>query len=169
MISILSYQPLGVHYPGSYFLLKQSVTVDQKRYLEILEKTDTFAFMSERQIMQYIGSLTPGKAIVKLPNSEQRIVQLYQRSSQHISHTPKVSSAMSRYSSLSFNPNMRFGADMEGEPAPAKRKPAPALLVSTSKNLCKKCGAPATHTVNYSSGRRGYFCSEHASQSCKSL
>src|SRR5205807_1464883 len=115
--------------PGTYFLLKQSVTVDQRRYLEILEKTDTFAFMSEKATMLYIGSLPPGKAIVKLPNNEQRLVQLYERSSQHISQTPKVSSAMSRYSALSFSPDMRFGADIEVEPV------VPATMQPSAKKL----------------------------------
>jgi hypothetical protein len=145
--------------PGSYFLLRQSVTVDQKRYLEILEKSDMFAFMSEKQIMQYIGSLPQGKAIVKLP-TEQKIIQLYERASHHISHTPTVSSAMSRYSTLSFNPNMRFGADIES---------APVISASTSQRVCSKCDVPATHAVNYASGRKVFFCAQHASRNCKPL
>jgi hypothetical protein len=110
--------------PGTYFLLRQSVTVDQKRYLEIIEKSDIFSILSEKQIMQYIGSLPQGKAIVKL-SGEQKIVQMYERSSVHISHTPTVSSAMSRYSALSFNPNIRFGADI-GEDIIEEASPKPA-------------------------------------------
>src|SRR5205807_10239240 len=174
--------------PGTYFLLKQSVTVDQKRYLEILEKTDTLAFMSEKQIMQYIGSLPPGKAIVRLPNSEQRIVQLFERSSQHISRTPKVSSAMSRYSALSFSPDMRFGADIEVEPVvPATMQPSAKKLsiVKAAKEgnteyPCEKCNAPSTHQFlsstlratakgTFTEEKYKYFCSIHANKRCKPL
>jgi hypothetical protein len=155
--------------PGNFFLLRQSVTVDQKRYLEIMDKSDAFAFMGEKAVMQYIGSLPNGKAIVKLANGEQRVVQLDGRISQHISHTPKVSSAMSRYSALSFNPNMRFGADMEESARPAKQKPTPVTLTASSKHLCSKCGAPATHEGVYASLRHKYFCSEHANRQCKPL
>jgi hypothetical protein len=169
--------------PGTYFLLKQSVTVDQKRYLEILDKTDTLAFMSEKQIMQYIGSLPPGKAFVKLATGEQRIVQLYERSSQHISHTPKAVAAMNRYSAQPFSPDMRFGADIEVEPAPAAKQ-VPIILkrddtpVTQAKQTCEKCKAPATHQLAYNvlratakgkvtEERSKYFCTEHANRQCK--
>jgi hypothetical protein len=157
--------------PGTFILGRQTVHVDQKRYLDYIERRDgeAFCYMSDRQLCQYFSSLQPGTAIVKLSTGEQRIVTFYERTSQHISHTPKVSSAMSRYSALSFNPNMRFGADMEESAPPAKRKPAPVALTASSKHLCSKCGAPATHVVNYSSGRRGYSCAEHASRQCKPL
>ena len=100
--------------PGSFFLLRQTVSTDQKRYLDLIERNDTFAFMSEKQIMQYIGSLPPGKAIVKLSN-EQRIVNLTQRTSQHLSETPRAIAAINRYSSIGFSPDMSFGADTDDE------------------------------------------------------
>lgn len=183
--------------PGNYFLLRQSVTVDQKRYLEIIEKADTLAFMTERQIMQYIGALTPGKAIVKLATGEQRIVQLYKRSSQHVSHTPKVSTAMSRYSALSFNPDMRFGADIEVEPETtsakmqtsakkqepiATKQPEIVTQVFSSAQECARrtCHEQATHVYPYSvlrataqgkqeEERYQYLCSKHSNRQCKPL
>ena len=65
--------------------------------------------MTERQICQFVSSLQPGRAIVKLANSEQKIVQFYERESIHTSHTPQVQSALNRYASLSFKPTS-FGA-----------------------------------------------------------
>lgn len=175
--------------PGSYFLFKQGVTVDQKRYLEIIEKVDTLAFMTERQIMQYIGALTPGKAIVKLANGEQKIAQLYERSSQHISHTPKVSTAMSRYANLSFSPDMHFGADIEVEPAMEQASATKQVDTMTQFGtgvtqglVCARraCHEVATHVYPYSvlrataqgkqeETRYQYFCSAHANKKCRPL
>lgn len=95
--------------PGTYIMGRQTVHVDLKRYLDYIERTDLFSFMSERQICQFVSSLTPGRAIVKLANGEQHICQFYERESVHISHTPQVQAALNRYANLSFKP-ARFGA-----------------------------------------------------------
>ena len=95
--------------PGTYIMLKQVVHTDLKRYLDYIEREDIFSYMSERQICQFVSSLQPGRAIVKLANSEQRIVQFYERESIHTSHTPQVQAALNRYSALPFKP-ANFGA-----------------------------------------------------------
>jgi hypothetical protein len=88
--------------PGTYIMLKQVVHTDLKRYLDYIEREDVFQYMSERQICQFISSLQPGRAIVKLANSEQKIVQFYERESEHTSHTPQVQAALNRYGNLPF-------------------------------------------------------------------
>ena len=95
--------------PGTYIMLKQVVHTDLKRYLDYIEHEDIFSYMTERQICQFVASLQPGRAIVKLANSEQRIVQFYERESIHTSHTPQVQAALNRYSALPFKP-ANFGA-----------------------------------------------------------
>jgi len=96
--------------PGTYVMGRQVVHTDLKTYLQYLERVDIFQYMNERQIMQFISSLEPGRAIVKLANGEQKIVQFYERESVHTSHTPQVQAALNRYSSASFDPSTRFGA-----------------------------------------------------------
>jgi len=100
--------------PGTYVMLKQVVHTDLKRYLDYIEREDIFSYMTERQICQFVSSLQPGRAIVKIANSEQKIVQFYERESQHISHTPQVQAALNRYSALPFKP-ASFGAYIEDE------------------------------------------------------
>jgi hypothetical protein len=154
--------------PGNFIIMRQTVHSDLKRCLDYVEKSGVFNYMTDKQLMSYISSLTPGQAIVKLSTGEQKIVSFYERESIHISHTPTTQAALNRYAGKSFNPNMRFGADMEGASAPAPKR-APVSITQAGKSQCKKCGAPATHVVNYSSGRRGYSCAEHASRQCKPL
>ena len=82
--------------------------------------------MTERQICQFVSSLTPGRAIVKLANGEQHICQFYPRESVHLSHTPTTQAALNRYASLSFRP-ASFGAyigdDEEDDPTAAPGQP----------------------------------------------
>jgi len=110
--------------PGNFIILKQTVHSDLSRCLDYVEKSGVFNYMTEKQIMSYIASLTPGQAIVKLSTGEQKIVQFYERESIHISHTPTTQAALNRYGNLSFDPNMSFGADIEeeeeGSPAAVK-------------------------------------------------
>jgi hypothetical protein len=95
--------------PGTYIMGRQTVHVDLKRYLDYIERTDIFQYMTERQICQFISSLTPGRAVVKLANGEQQICQFYERESVHLSHTPSTQAALNRYAKLAFKPS-RFGA-----------------------------------------------------------
>ena len=170
--------------PGTYIMLRQVVHVDQKRYLDYIERQDIFAFMGERQICQFISSLQPGRAIVKLANGEQLIAQFYARESVHTSHTPQVIAALNRYANLTFKP-ANFGAYIsEDEELPAV--PAPKLPIAKAtkevkhKHLCEKCKAPATHKLTYatlkatakgtiSEERSKYFCFEHSNRQCKPL
>jgi hypothetical protein len=173
--------------PGTYIMLRQVVHVDQKRYLDYIERQDIFSFMGERQICQFISSLTPGRAIVKLANGEQLLVQFYARESVHTSHTPQVIAALNRYSHLQFKP-ASFGAYIsEDEEIPAAVAPtqAPVKPVArtkevTHKHLCEKCRALATHKLTYatlkatakgtiSEERHKYYCSEHSNRQCKPL
>jgi len=101
--------------PGTYIMLKQVVHTDLKRYLDYIERVDVFQYMNERQICQFVSSLTPGRAIVKLANGDQVIAQFYERESVHTSHTPQVQAALNRYSSLRFSPDQSFGAYIEDE------------------------------------------------------
>jgi len=113
--------------PGTYIMLKQVVHTDLKRYLDYIEREDIFSYMTERQICQFVSSLQPGRAIVKLANNEQRICQFYERESVHTSHTPQVQAALNRYSNLQFKPAASFGMYIDEEPAAKKRnaeKPA---------------------------------------------
>jgi hypothetical protein len=115
--------------PGTYIMGKQVVHTDLKRYLDYLERTDIFSYMTERQICQFISSLQPGRAIVKLANGEQVIAQFYERESVHTSHTPQVQAALNRYANLSFKP-ASFGAYVgEGE----YEDLPPAALVPSEK------------------------------------
>src|SRR5205807_4577122 len=57
--------------PGTYIMLKQVVHTDLKRYLDYIERTDIFQYMTDRQICQFVNSLQQGRAIVKLANGEQ--------------------------------------------------------------------------------------------------
>jgi len=109
--------------PGTYVMLKQVVHTDLKRYLDYIEREDIFSYMTERQICQFVSSLQPGQAIVKLANNEQRIVQFYERESQHISHTPQVQAALNRYSALTFKP-VSFGMYIDEDEEPAAEKPS---------------------------------------------
>lgn len=130
--------------PGTYILGKQVVHTDLKRYMDYIEKTDVFSFMTERQIMQFISSLTPGRAVVKLANGEQQICQFYERESVHISHTPQVQAALNRYANVSFKP-ATFGAYIDDEeeqetpakPAKSAKKPATSKAPSQADQVRK--------------------------------
>jgi hypothetical protein len=101
--------------PGTYIMGKQTVHTDLKRYLDYIEREDIFSYMTERQICQFVSSLTPGRAIVKLATGEQHICQFYPRESVHLSHTPQVQAALNRYSSQRFDANASFGAYIDEE------------------------------------------------------
>jgi hypothetical protein len=107
--------------PGTYIMGRQTVHTDLKRYLDYIERDDVLSYMTDRQICQFISSLQPGRAIVKLANGEQHICQFYPRESVHLSHTPSTQAALNRYAGLSFKP-ATFGAyiaeDEETEEAP---------------------------------------------------
>jgi hypothetical protein len=103
--------------PGTYIMLKQVVHNDLKRYLDYIEREDIFSYMTERQICQFVSSLQPGRAIVKLANSEQKIIQFYERESVHTSHTPQVQAALNRYGNLPFQP-ANFGTYIGDEDLP---------------------------------------------------
>jgi hypothetical protein len=122
--------------PGTYILGRQTVHVDQKRYLDYVERQEgeVFAYMSDRQLCQYIASLPPGRAIVKLSTGEQRVVQFHGRTSRHTSHTPTTQAALNLYSSQPFSANMSFGAyiDDEDESHPTDA-PAAAKLTKTEQ------------------------------------
>jgi hypothetical protein len=120
--------------PGTYIMLRQTVHTDQKRYLDYIERTDLFRLGSERELCQFIASLQPGRAIVRLANGEQKICQFYERESEHMSHTPQIQAALNLYSSLPFKADKRFGCYMpdEEEDAPAAKpvksvQPVPVL------------------------------------------
>jgi hypothetical protein len=101
--------------PGNFIILKQTVHSDLKRCLDYVEKSGVFHYMTEKQIMGYIASLTPGQAIVKLSNGEQKIVQFYERDSVHLSVTPTTQIALARYGNLPFNPGASFGPDVDDD------------------------------------------------------
>ena len=116
--------------PGTYVMLKQVVHTDLKRYLDYIEREDIFSYMTERQICQFVSSLQPGRAIVKLANSEQKIVQFYERESIHTSHTPQVQAALNRYSTLAFKPTsfgVYIGDDEDDLP--------PAAVITSDEKL----------------------------------
>jgi hypothetical protein len=96
--------------PGTYFLMRHTVDVDLRRYLEYINAT---AFgeddLSIKQIMTRIAAFRPGQAVVKLRNGEQRLVQFRNRQSEHISHAPRTAAAVSLYHDLPFDPNRRYG------------------------------------------------------------
>ena len=171
--------------PGTYVMLRQVVHTDLKRYLDYIERQDIFSYMSERQICHFISGLQPGRAIVRLSTGEQKIVQFYERESQHISHTPQVEAALKRYSNLQFKP-ASFGADIEVEPVAPTPSAKPVTMkhndtvVTQVKQHCEKCKVQATHVHVYSilratakgtisEERRKYFCSVHANRQCKPL
>jgi hypothetical protein len=131
--------------------------------------------MSDRQLCQYFSSLQPGTAIVKLSTGDQRVVKFYERTSQHVSHTPKVIAALNRYSSMQFSPDMNFGADIELDIAPA-----PQLHTTGEECSRRTCHEPASHIYTFSTLRvssqgrleeqkHHYFCSEHANRQCKPI
>ena len=168
--------------PGTYVMLRQVVHTDLRRYLDYIERLDIFSYMTERQIMQFISGLQPGRAIVKLANGEQHICQFYPRESIHLSHTPTTQAALNRYANLSFNPG-RFGAYLaEDEPITLKQIDTAVAQAIVSKHKCfrRTCQVPATHVYAYSTLRvtaKGklseekyhYFCTEHANKQCKPL
>lgn len=165
--------------PGTYIMGRQTVHTDLKRYLDYIERgDDIFSYMTERQICQYVSSLQPGRAIVKLANGEQKIVQFYERESVHTSHTPTIQAALNRYSSLSFKPTS-FGPYTGDQESPAKKQNAVVKAVS-HKQQCEKCQAPATHKLTYTTLRatsqgterqekHKYYCTEHSNKQCKVL
>ena len=114
--------------PGTYIMLKQVVHTDLKRYLDYIEREDIFSYMTERQICQFLSSLQPGRAIVKLANGEQKICQFYERESVHTSHTPSVQAALNRYGSLHFDADLTFGADSEEGEQRQTPPPLPATF-----------------------------------------
>lgn len=172
--------------PGNFIILKQTVHTDLKRCLDYVEKTGVFHYMTEKQIMAYIASLTPGTAIVKLSTGEQKIVEFYERESQHISHTPTTQAALNRYGNLTFKP-VSFGAYLAEDdiPAPAQKQESKTVTQaikqsSAEKQLCEKCYLIATHQLAYNvlratakgtvkEDKYKYFCTEHANKQCKPL
>ena len=163
--------------PGTYVMLRQVVHTDLRRYLDYIERLDIFSYMTERQIMQFISSLAPGRAIVKLANGEQHICQFYPRESIHLSHTPTTQAALNRYANLSFNPG-RFGAYLGTDEE--VDEPITPPIVSKYECSRRTCKEPATHVYAYSALRataKGtlseekcqYFCTQHANKQCKPL
>jgi len=162
--------------PGTYIMQRQLVHTDLKRYLDYIERTDIFQYMTDRQICQFVSSLQPGRAIVKLADGQQQICQFYPRESVHLSHTPTTQAALNRYGRLSFKP-ARFGAYLAEDEIV---EPVTQPLVSKYQCFHRLCQEPATHVLAYSALRataKGtlaeekyhYFCSKHASKQCKPL
>lgn len=161
--------------PGNFVILKQTTHNDLRRCLDYVEKSGVFHYLTDKQLMAYIASLTPGQAIVKLSTGEQKIVQFYERESIHLSHTPTTQAALNKYSNLSFNPSMNFGADIDLDLAPA-----PELHISGEECSRRTCHEQASHVYTYhtlrvsSQGKiteekQQYFCSKHANRQCKPL
>ena len=163
--------------PGTYIMQKQLVHTDLKRYLDYIERTDIFQYMTDRQICQFVSSLQPGRAIVKLADGQQQICQFYPRESVHLSHTPTTQAALNRYANLSFQP-ARFGAYIGDEEEIDEIVTQPIMSnYQCSRRTCKE---PATHVYTFQALRatakgkleeekHHYFCSEHASKQCKPL
>lgn len=131
--------------------------------------------MTDRQIMQFISGLQPGRAIVKLANGEQHICQFYPRESIHLSHTPTTQAALNRYANLSFKP-ASFGAYL-GEDEEIDEIVTQAFV---SNHQCSRrtCHEPASHVYTYNTLRvtasgkleeqkHHYLCSKHATKGCK--
>lgn len=176
--------------PGTTILGRQTVHVDQKRYLDYVERRDgdAFCYMTDRQLCQYFSSLQPGTAIVKLANGEQRVVKFYQRASQHISHTPTTQAALNRYANLSFKP-ARFGAyigddeqEQVNEPSAMEQTSATKQTPVDNPHECARrtCHEQATHVYPYNAlrataqgkqveERYQYLCSKHSNRQCKPL
>jgi hypothetical protein len=103
----------GVHKevlsPGTYFLMKHTVDVDLKRYLEYINSA---AFgeddLTTKQIKARISAFRPGQAVVKLRNGEQRMIQIHNRESVHFSHAPRTAAAVSLYRDMPFDRNRRY-------------------------------------------------------------
>jgi hypothetical protein len=166
--------------PGTYIILRQVVHTDLKRCLDYVERQDIFSYMTERQICHFISSLQPGRAIVKLADGRQVIVQFYERESQHISHTPTTQAALNRYGHLPFQPAC-FGAYLgeEEEQAPLILKHDDTPVIQ-AKQMCEKCKQPAAYQLVFNvlratakgkvtEERYKYFCSEHANKQCAPL
>ena len=127
--------------PGNFIILKQTVHSDLKRCLDYVEKTGIFNYMSEKQIMSYIASLSPGEGIVRLSTGEQKICSFYQRDSVHISHTPTTQAALNRYGNLSFDPGMSFGADVDEDDEESLPSVPTVSAVSAAPGIGKRTGA----------------------------
>lgn len=161
--------------PGTYVMAKQTVHTDLKRYLDYIERQDIFQYMTDRQICQFVSSLQPGRAIVKLANSEQKIVQFYERESIHLSHTPTTQAALNRYANLSFQA-AQFGSYIGDE-----ELDEPSSTIASGLQCDRRtCREPATHTYAYSTLRvtaQGrleeqkltYLCAKHANRQCKPI
>ena len=176
--------------PGTYVMGRQTVHTDLKRYMDYIERTDIFSYMTERQICQFVSTLTPGRAIVKLANGEQHICQFYERESVHISHTPTTQAALNRYANLSFKP-ARFGAYIgdeqeqvdEPEPISAMEQTSATKQVPVDNpHECARrtCHERATHVYAYNAlrataqgkqveERYQYLCTKHSNRQCKPL
>lgn len=100
-ISTLSKSILG--YVQCYILMKQSLDVDLKRYLEYVHSN-----LADREMKDRIAHFGKGRAIVKLPNGRQANTVFHQRQSQHVSHTPVAQAAINKYAAMPFNPTMTF-------------------------------------------------------------
>ena len=141
--------------PGTYIMGRQTVHTDLKRYLDYIEREDILSYMTDRQICQFISSLTPGRAIVKLANGEQQICQFYPRESVHLSHTPTTQAALNRYAGLSYKP-ASFGAYLPDEdeeieesskPARQKKQENPAKPMSQAEQVRRMLGENPALTV----------------------
>ena len=176
--------------PGTYVMGRQTVHTDLKRYMDYIERTDIFSYMTERQICQFVSTLTPGRAIVKLANGEQHICQFYERESVHISHTPTTQAALNRYANLSFKP-ARFGAYISDEQEQADEPEPVSAMEQTSATKqvpvdnpheCARrtCHERATHVYAYNAlrataqgkqveERYQYLCTKHSNRQCKPL
>jgi len=116
-ISTLSKSILG--YIQCYILMKQSLDTDLERYLEYIHGD-----LTARQIKTRVAAFKMGRAIVKLPDGRQITTTFHERTSEHVSHTPTVESAMNKYAAMPFDASMF-------QPTP----PYPTVTVTAKKRV----------------------------------
>ena len=108
---------------GIQVLMRQTLDIDVNRYCE-------YIYGATEKTRAAIRALSPGKAIVILPDGSQHKVQFYARASEHSSHTPGVHTALVKFATLEVDVAALPMRDLTTEPpsvaGQAGSKPKPA-------------------------------------------
>ncbi|MFL5624278.1 MAG: hypothetical protein ACJ788_01620 [Ktedonobacteraceae bacterium] len=127
--SISEVSKQAIRQSGIKVLMRQTLDNDLSRYAEYIRNCTP-------RTKKAIQSFTSGKAIVILPDGGQHVIQLYERESEHTSHTPRTQAALAKFAGSMLDLaalEMRdFTAKASGTP-PAEKytQPAPVTRANT--------------------------------------
>lgn len=136
----------AIRQSGVKVLMRQTLDTDLNRYAEYIRNCT-----SERK--KAIQTFPHGKAVVILPDGTQQVIQLYERESEHTSHTPRTQAALAKFAGSTLDLaalEMRdFTASANGtQPTEKQAKPTQERRLDTSESepeyLYSGAGRPRT-------------------------